>query len=68
MIVCSCNVFSDGDVRSAITGAPQPLRMSSVYASLGCAAKCGRCARIIKSIIADTRPSVASDASRKLAQ
>ena len=68
MIVCSCNVFSDGDVRSAITGAPQPLRMSAVYASLGCAAKCGRCARIIKSIIADSQPSVTADASGKLAR
>ena len=53
MIVCSCNVFSDADVRSVITSAPQA-RMSRVYASLGCAAKCGRCAHTIKTLIDET--------------
>jgi bacterioferritin-associated ferredoxin len=49
MIVCSCNVFSDAQVRSAIAG--QRPRMSRVYASLGCAAKCGGCAPTIKKIM-----------------
>jgi bacterioferritin-associated ferredoxin len=52
MIVCSCNVFSDADVRMAIASTARP-RMSGVYASLGCAAKCGRCAHTIKSLIDD---------------
>jgi bacterioferritin-associated ferredoxin len=52
MIVCSCNVFSDSEVRVALAG--QRLRMSRIYASLGCAAKCGSCARTIKNIIAET--------------
>ena len=30
MIVCSCNVFSDGDVRAAIEEGPAPLRASIV--------------------------------------
>ena len=48
MIVCSCNVLNDTQVRSAIaSGATRP-RMSYVYASLGCTAQCGRCARTIK--------------------
>ena len=51
MIVCSCNVFSDAQVRSAIASAAQRPRMSRVYASLGCAAKCGGCAHTIKKII-----------------
>jgi bacterioferritin-associated ferredoxin len=54
MIVCSCNVFSDAQVRSAIAGAAQRPRVSRVYASLGCAAKCGRCAHTIKKIIDET--------------
>jgi bacterioferritin-associated ferredoxin len=53
MIVCSCNVFSDADVRMAIASTPAPPRMSRVYASLGCAAKCGRCVQTIKSLIDD---------------
>lgn len=55
MIVCSCNVFSDAQVRSAIASAAQRPRMSRVYASLGCAAKCGGCAHTIKKIIDETK-------------
>ena len=55
MIVCSCNVFSDAQVRSAIASAAQRPRMSRVYASLGCVAKCGGCAHTIKKIIDATK-------------
>ncbi len=55
MIVCSCNVLSDTQVRSAITSAAPRPRMSYVYASLGCAAECGRCAHTIKIILEDIR-------------
>ena len=54
MIVCSCNVFSNSQVRSAIASAAQRLRMSRIYASLGCVAKCGGCAHTIKKIIDET--------------
>ncbi|ABE64791.1 putative bacterioferritin (plasmid) [Nitrobacter hamburgensis X14] len=52
MIVCSCNVLTDHDVRSAVTAADD-LRRSpkQVYGCLGCSAECGRCARTIKTII-----------------
>jgi bacterioferritin-associated ferredoxin len=53
MIVCSCNIFSDADVRMAIASTLERPRMSQIYASLGCAAKCGRCAQTIKSLIDD---------------
>jgi bacterioferritin-associated ferredoxin len=49
MIVCSWNVFSDAQVRFA--SAAQRPRMSRVYASLGCAPKCGGCAHTIRKII-----------------
>jgi len=48
MIVCSCNVLSDAQVRSAIASEAARVRVSRVYASLGCTAQCGRCARTIK--------------------
>jgi bacterioferritin-associated ferredoxin len=53
MIVCSCNVFSDADVKIALASAPARPRMSGIYASLGCAARCGRCVQTIKSLIDD---------------
>jgi bacterioferritin-associated ferredoxin len=51
MIVCSCNAFSDCDVQSIMAGAAQRPRMSQVYASLGCSAKCGRCTPAVKRIM-----------------
>jgi len=52
MIVCSCNVLSDHEVRAAVTGASaQPRTAGQVYTCLGCSAQCGRCARTIKRIM-----------------
>jgi len=52
MIVCSCNVFSDHDVRHAVNTAVDALRNAKqIYDCLGCSAECGRCARTIKTII-----------------
>lgn len=54
MIVCSCNVFSDDDVRGAMAEAIAPVRTAGeVYTCLGCSPRCGRCARTIKRIMAD---------------
>jgi bacterioferritin-associated ferredoxin len=50
MIVCSCNVLSDHEVRSAVsTSAPRTT--GQVYGCLGCSAQCGRCARTIRKIM-----------------
>jgi bacterioferritin-associated ferredoxin len=52
MIVCSCNVFSDRDVRSAIdTAKARPATANQVYGCLGCSSQCGRCARTIRRIM-----------------
>jgi bacterioferritin-associated ferredoxin len=59
MIVCSCNVFSDHQVRSVVVKEARRPRMSEVYACLGCSAQCGRCAHTIKRII-DEKPSCAT--------
>ena len=56
MVVCSCNVFSDAQVR-AVLASTDAARMSQIYASLGCAAQCGCCARTIKSIMDECRQS-----------
>jgi bacterioferritin-associated ferredoxin len=54
MIVCSCNVLSDDDVRNAVNAAEQlPRNAKQIYRCLGCSAECGRCARTIKTIIDD---------------
>jgi bacterioferritin-associated ferredoxin len=50
MIVCSCNVFTDQDVRSAVD-AERTRSISQVYGCLGCSAQCGRCARTIRRIM-----------------
>ena len=51
MIVCSCNVFSENEVRRALAGAVRLPRISQVYACLGYARQCGRCARTISKIL-----------------
>jgi bacterioferritin-associated ferredoxin len=52
MIICSCNLLSDHDVRRVVTvAAVQTLTAGNVYDCLGCGARCGRCARTIKRIM-----------------
>ena len=51
MIVCSCNVFSEQQIRSALAKAPQRLRMSQIYDCLGGSAQCGQCAHTIRRIM-----------------
>jgi bacterioferritin-associated ferredoxin len=59
MIICSCNVLSDHEVRTAIaTGAP-PRTTGEFFRYFGCIAQCGRCARSIKEIM-DEPPSAPS--------
>jgi bacterioferritin-associated ferredoxin len=48
MIICSCNVVSDQQVRSKLAKTTQRMRMSQIYDCLGCSVKCGRCAHTIK--------------------
>lgn len=50
MIVCSCNVLSDKDVRTAVHSSASR-SAKQVYGCLGCSAECGRCARTITKIM-----------------
>jgi bacterioferritin-associated ferredoxin len=58
MIVCSCNVLSDHDVRTAVSGETTPRTAGQVYGCLGCSPQCGRCARTIQQIMDETLGSV----------
>lgn len=53
MIVCSCNVFTDHQLRSVVMKATYRPRMSQIYGSLGMRAQCGRCAHTIKRIMTE---------------
>jgi bacterioferritin-associated ferredoxin len=58
MIVCSCNILSDSEVRRLVTDSRTPLLTSrQVYHCLGCSAPCGRCARTIMRIMREARAS-----------
>ena len=50
MIVCSCNVQSDTEVRTVANTATRRTT-SYVYGCLGCRPRCGRCARNIREIM-----------------
>lgn len=61
MIVCSCNVLSDDDIRAAVAESDDAVRHpKQVYGCLGCSAECGRCARTIKTIIDEALGSCAA--------
>ncbi|WP_457798298.1 (2Fe-2S)-binding protein [Methylocystis sp. S23] len=51
MIVCSCNVLSDRDVRETLGSRPDRASVASVFRNMGCEAKCGRCVRSIVAIV-----------------
>jgi bacterioferritin-associated ferredoxin len=64
VIVCSCNVLSDQQIRNAIQRAA---RLSQVYGGLGCSAQCGRCAATIRQIMREmVRPGSGGQPSSAL--
>ncbi|HKS61354.1 MAG TPA: (2Fe-2S)-binding protein [Xanthobacteraceae bacterium] len=65
MIVCSCNVFSDRDVRTALDSAPaRPATANQVYGCLGCSPQCGRCARTIRRIMDEALGAAAASCAQ----
>jgi bacterioferritin-associated ferredoxin len=65
MIICSCNVLTDHDVRSAVAMGRQGRRNAAqLYGCLGCSVQCGRCARTVLRIMDEAQlasPSRDSD-------
>jgi bacterioferritin-associated ferredoxin len=60
MIVCSCNVLTDHDVRTVVRNEARPRSTGQVYGCLGCSAQCGRCARTIRKIMDEALDAAAS--------
>jgi bacterioferritin-associated ferredoxin len=58
VIVCSCNVLSDTQVRETCGRENGPRSTAQVYQCLGCSPQCGRCARTIRTIMDDALASV----------
>jgi bacterioferritin-associated ferredoxin len=56
MIICSCNVLSDHQVRTAMTLGAPPRTIGELFRYIGCDAQCGRCAWSIKRIM-DEHPA-----------
>lgn len=55
MIVCSCNVLSDGMIEDFLRSGVDGCTARDVYCALGCKEQCGRCAQTIKTMIAHRR-------------
>jgi bacterioferritin-associated ferredoxin len=51
MIICSCNVISDGDVRAVVGPQSGAASTAQVYRGLGHEPQCGRCAGSIRKIM-----------------
>jgi bacterioferritin-associated ferredoxin len=51
MIICSCNVLSDQDVREAMTARAPPRTISGLFRYFDRRAECGCCARSIKRVM-----------------
>lgn len=65
MIVCSCNVLSDHDVRGTLSrDTAAPRTAGDVYNCLGCSPQCGRCARTIRRIMDEALASSATTCRR----
>jgi len=51
MIICSCNVISDKEVRDLVKPCGRAASCArDVFRGLGCAPKCGRCVRQIQAL------------------
>jgi bacterioferritin-associated ferredoxin len=66
VIVCSCNVISDHQVRS-VTAEHAVRATSEVYRCLGCTAACGRCVRTIRDIMEEVHAGTDVPAERIIA-
>ncbi len=56
MIICSCNVLSDHEVRSVVAASHAPRTPAQIHGCLGCSVECGRGAATIRRIVADAAP------------
>ncbi len=55
MIVCSCNLITENDIRALLRQPQAPECVRDVYASLGCTQDCGGCVGGIAHMIEEAR-------------
>ena len=51
MIVCSCNIVTDSEIRATLASGACPRTPFAVYECLGCRFNCGRCIATVRTII-----------------
>lgn len=67
MIVCSCNVLTDHDVRAAMKDTDElPRTAHQVYGCLGCRVECGRCVATIRKLLEFAQGSCDGDCDSRL--
>jgi bacterioferritin-associated ferredoxin len=55
MIVCSCNLLTEAEIREALNRSDSPNCVHEVYESCGCAQVCGGCAGAIANMLEEAR-------------
>jgi bacterioferritin-associated ferredoxin len=63
MIVCSCNVVTDLEIRATLASGACPRTPFAVYECLGCRLNCGRCIATVRTIINETNARTATGGS-----
>ncbi len=63
MIICSCSVLSDNQVRAALDTPNPPRTPCQVHRHLGCEPQCGRCVRSMRDIMDKARQETAAEKS-----
>jgi bacterioferritin-associated ferredoxin len=66
MIVCSCNLLTESEIRDALSRPDGPCRVRDVYESCGCAPVCGGCAGAIAKLLEDARADALYSDARRL--
>ena len=61
MIICSCSVLSDKQVRTALDASNPPRTPCQVHRHLGCEPQCGRCVRSMRELINRARLETAAE-------
>ena len=60
MIVCSCSIISDHEIRDVVVSADAELcSTAQVYDCLGCAVRCGLCSHSVRQILQERPPDCA---------
>ncbi|MGP0059130.1 MAG: bacterioferritin-associated ferredoxin [Beijerinckiaceae bacterium] len=68
MIVCSCNVISESEIKASLQDEACPRTPAAIYRCLGCSPHCGRCFATVRMIISEAlaesvRPAKTSNAT-----